>query len=121
MADDPHLVATEPRRARSAGITYQELLDTDTHAVPPVLRLESPRDVGSSDVPIERYTTHEWHRREVDRLWMRVWQFACREEHIPHSGDYIVYDIANLSFIVIRTDSGEIKAYRTRAFTAVAS
>ena len=102
---------TEPRVARSPGITYQELLDADTHPVPDVLRLESTRALGSTDIPIERYTSHDWHRAEVERLWMRVWQFACREEHIPEPGDYIVYDIANLSFVVIRTDSGEIKAY----------
>ena len=102
---------TEPRVARSPGITYQELLDADTHPVPDVLRLESTRALGSTDIPIERYTSHDWHRAEVERLWMRVWQFACREEHIPEPGDYVVYDIANLSFIVIRTDSREIKAY----------
>ena len=97
--------------ARSPGITYQELLDTDTHPVPDVLRLESPRYLGSDDIPIERYTSREWHEREVERLWKRVWQFACREEHIPDVGSYIVYDIANLSFIVIRTAPDEIKAY----------
>ena len=102
---------TESRVARSPGITYQELLDADTHPVPDVLRLESTRALGSTDIPIERYTSHDWHRAEVERLWMRVWQFACREEHIPEPGDYVVYDIANLSFIVIRTDSREIKAY----------
>ena len=31
---------------RSNGITYQELLDTDTHEVPPVLRLQSPKYLG---------------------------------------------------------------------------
>ncbi|MDP9464968.1 MAG: aromatic ring-hydroxylating dioxygenase subunit alpha [Actinomycetota bacterium] len=105
------MTATESRTARSPGITYQELLDADTHPVPDVLRLESPRYLGSSDISIERYTSHEWHRREVDRLWMRVWQFACREEHIPKPGDYVIYDIANLSFVVIRTDNGTIRAY----------
>ena len=40
-----------------------------------------------------------------------MWQFACRVEHIPEPGDYIVYEIADLSFVVIRTDTGEIKAY----------
>ena len=72
--------------ARSPGITYQELLDTDTHEVPEVLRLESPRYLGSDDISTERYTSREWHEREVERLWKRVWQFACREEHIPHVG-----------------------------------
>ena len=97
--------------ARSPGITYQELLDTDTHEVPKVLRMESPKYLGSDDISIERYTSREWHEREVERMWKRVWQFACREEHIPYVGSYIVYDIANLSFIVMRTAPDEIKAY----------
>jgi phenylpropionate dioxygenase-like ring-hydroxylating dioxygenase large terminal subunit len=97
--------------ARSPGITYQHLLDTDTHEVPKVLRLESPRYLGSEDISTERYTSREWFDREVEGLWKRVWQFACREEHIPHVGSYITYDIAHLSFIVMRTAPDEIKAY----------
>ena len=96
---------------RSRGVTYQELLDTDPYAVPDVLRLESPRYLGSEDVPKSRYTSREWHDREVERLWRRVWQFACREEQLPHVGSHVVYEIANLSFIVVRTATDQIKAY----------
>ena len=96
---------------RSPGITYQELLDTDTHAVPVQLRQESPRYLGNADISIERYISHDWHEREVERLWKRVWQFACREEQIPHTGSYVVYDIANLSFIVMRGADGVIRAF----------
>ena len=78
---------------------------------PRVLRLQSSPFLGDEDIPVERYTSRDWHRREVDRLWRRVWQFACRLEHIPEPGDYVVYEIANLSFVVIRTSTGEIKAY----------
>lgn len=100
-----------PGAARSPGITYQQLLDTDTHPVPEVLRLESPRYLGSDDVPASRYTSREWHEREIEHLWKRVWQFACREEDIPRPGDHYVYEIATLSFIVMRTDDMSIKAY----------
>jgi len=102
---------TDPSTQRSPGPTYQQLLDADTHPVPDVLRLESPRYLGSDDIPIERYTSRDWHRLEVERVWKRVWQFACREEHIPGPGDYIVYEIAELSYLVVRTADGSIKAY----------
>jgi phenylpropionate dioxygenase-like ring-hydroxylating dioxygenase large terminal subunit len=102
----------EPGTARSPGVSYQELLDTDTHKVPDVLRWESPRFLGDEDISVERFTSREWHERETKRLWSRVWQFVCREEHLPEVGSYIVYDIVNLSFVVIRTAPDRIKAYR---------
>jgi phenylpropionate dioxygenase-like ring-hydroxylating dioxygenase large terminal subunit len=98
-------------RPRSPGITYQQLLDTDTHAVPDVLRVESPRYLGSTDVSIDRYITREWHELEKAKLWSRVWQFACREEEIPVVGDYIVYTIAGASYLVVRTAADTIQAY----------
>ena len=47
----------EPGAARSPGITYQQLLDTDTHDVPAVLRIESPQYLGSEDISRDRYIT----------------------------------------------------------------
>ena len=96
---------------RSPGLTYQQLLDQDTRPVPPVLRLQSPKFLGDADVAIDRYISKDWHDREVERLWKRVWQFACREEDIPEAGDHYRYDIAGMSFLVVRTETGEIKAF----------
>lgn len=97
--------------ARSAGILYQELLDGDSKPVPPVLRLESPIESGVTRVPVERYTSLAFHDLEVERLWKRVWQMACREEEIPEVGDYTVYEIAELSFLIVRTQPHEFKAF----------
>lgn len=96
---------------RSPGLTYQDLLDLDSHEVPDVLRLQSPKDMGLNEFSVERYTTARYHELEVDRLWKKVWQFACREEDIPEPGDHYRYDIAGMSFLVVRTETGEIKAY----------
>jgi len=62
-------------------------------------------------VSTDRYLTRELHDREVERIWRRCWQFACREEQIPEVGDYVVYEIAELSFIVVRTGPEAFKAY----------
>ena len=97
--------------ARSPGLTYQDLLDRDSHEVPEVLRVQSPKFLGDADVSAARYTTKEWHDLEVERLWKRVWQMACREEDIPGPGDHIRYDIAGMSFIVLRIRAGAIRCY----------
>jgi phenylpropionate dioxygenase-like ring-hydroxylating dioxygenase large terminal subunit len=96
---------------RSPGMTYQDLLDLDTHEVPDVLRLQSPKFMGLNEFSVKRYTTQAYHQLEVAHLWKKVWQFACREEEIPEAGDHYRYDIVGMSFLVVRTETGEIKAY----------
>ena len=96
---------------RSPGPTYQGLLDQDSHEVPEVLRLQSPRDMGLNEFPKERYTSREYHEKEVERLWMKVWQMACREEEIPEAGDHMRYDIAGRSFLIVRQENRGIKCY----------
>jgi phenylpropionate dioxygenase-like ring-hydroxylating dioxygenase large terminal subunit len=105
MSDDT------PGTKRSPGISYQALLDTDTRAVPAVLRLESPKYLGSADISIDRYTTRAWHELEKQKLWSRVWQMVCREEEIPEVGDHHVYSIAGSSYLVVRTAPDTIQAY----------
>jgi nitrite reductase/ring-hydroxylating ferredoxin subunit len=91
--------------------TYQELLTTDTHPVPEVLRRTQPMELPPSEIPTSRYTSREFFELEVERLWKRVWQMACREEDIPNIGDNIVYDIVGMSFLVVRTGADEFKAF----------
>lgn len=62
-------------------------------------------------VPVDRYLTQEYHDLEVERIWKKCWQFTCREEQIPNVGDYFLYEVAELSFIVVRTAAQEFKAY----------
>jgi nitrite reductase/ring-hydroxylating ferredoxin subunit len=92
-------------------LTYQRLLDSDSHPVPEVLRREHPLELPPSEVPVERYTSPAFFDLEVNRLWKRVWQMACREEDIAEVGDNIVYDIAGMSFLMVRTAPDRIKAF----------
>ena len=102
----------KPGEARCPGVSVQDLLDDDSRTVPGYLRMQSYEFLGDQDIPFERYTTKEYFEKEVENLWSRTWQWACREEHIPEPGDYYVYDIGPYSVIVMRTESGAINAYR---------
>ncbi len=97
--------------ARRPEPSVQSIFDTDSIAPPAVLREESPpRGQSSDDVSRERYFSREWHDREVENVWRKTWQFACRIEEIPNVGDQIVYDIVNDSLVVVRTIDG-VKAF----------
>ena len=96
--------------ASSTGAKVQEVLDLERRDVPEFLRWESASDMGVEGIPIERYLTREFHDLEIEKVWRKVWQMACREEDIPAPGDHIVYEIGPDSFIVVRADDGTIKA-----------
>ena len=68
----------------------------------PVVRLDY--------VPASDYTP-EFHQLEMERVWPKTWQAACREEEIPNPGDYVNYEIGDESILVVRSESGGINAF----------
>jgi len=62
-------------------------------------------------IPAERYYSEDFHKAEVENLWPRVWQMACRLEQIPNVGDWVEYSNVGKSVIVVRTRDG-IKAFQ---------
>ena len=98
--------------ARRPGPSVQDVFESDTNPAPDLMRVESPASGQSSDdISIERYFSKEWHDREVEKIWRKTWQLACRLEEIPNVGDHVVYEIVHDSLIVVRTAPDEIKAY----------
>ncbi len=66
---------------------------------------------GFTRVPVERYVSRDFHALEVQKVWKRAWQMACREEELPEVGDSIVYDVAGLSFLLLRSEPGRIQGF----------
>lgn len=96
-------------RAKRTMLWY-DLVREDERPLTDSLRDKHVYEPASTRVPISRYLSREYHEREREQLWRRVWQMACREEHIPEVGSYVRYDIAGDSYLVVRTRDG-IKAY----------
>jgi nitrite reductase/ring-hydroxylating ferredoxin subunit len=98
--------------ASSPSPSAQEILRARNETVPPPLDQETFEPAAEiEDIDFSRYTSPEFFQSEMDKIWCKVWQWACREEHIPETGDYIVYDIGPYSIIVVRTEEDKIKAY----------
>jgi nitrite reductase/ring-hydroxylating ferredoxin subunit len=106
--------AAPPKKgeARCPGApSTQEIIALDKVPAPDWVRSESYQFLGDEDIPTDRYIDPAFAKKELDTLWRKTWQFACREEHIPEVGDYYVYDLGPYSFIVTRVADNEIRAY----------
>ena len=57
------------------------------------------------------YHSNELFELEKEHVWRQVWQMACREEHVPVVGDTYVYDICDMSFVIVRSDENTIRAF----------
>jgi phenylpropionate dioxygenase-like ring-hydroxylating dioxygenase large terminal subunit len=97
--------------ARCPAPSVQEIIKGDALKAPPVLTHEHYEYMGSEDVGYARYYSPEFFEREIEKIWKKTWQWVCREEHIPEAGDYYVYEVAHLSFLIVRTETGAIKAF----------
>ncbi|RVQ66536.1 aromatic ring-hydroxylating dioxygenase subunit alpha [Croceicoccus ponticola] len=108
MADiDPSATFGEDR---SEGISWNDLMALDSRPVPDILTEEAYEFRGSDPIPAFRYTSEDFARLERERMWPYVWQFVAREEEMNEPGDYVVYENAGRSYLIVRQDDGSIRA-----------
>lgn len=101
----------KPGEARCPAQSVQDILDSDGDNPPAHLREESYRFLGDEDLTVDRYISRDYARLEMERMWTKVWQMACREEEMPEVGDHVVYDIGDYSILVVRVGEDDIRAY----------
>ncbi len=100
-----------PGEAREIGPSLKDQLLADPVPPPAPLLEQSYTFRGDEDIPYTVYTSEAYARAEERSMWSTVWQWACHVDHLPEPGRYFVYDVGPLSAIVLRTESGAIKAY----------
>lgn len=104
-------IQSAPGSARCPGPSTREVIASDNDHPPAHLTQETYQFLGDADIDFSRYTSQEFFNAERENMWLKTWQWACREEEIPEPGDYLVYDICEHSVLIVRTDDGAIKAY----------
>jgi nitrite reductase/ring-hydroxylating ferredoxin subunit len=92
--------------------TFRSLAKLDSRQVESCLLEESLPDLGHVPIPPNRYTSYEYHRREVEEIWLKSWQVVCREDEISGIGDHFIYNVAGLSYIIVRTAENNFKAFK---------
>jgi phenylpropionate dioxygenase-like ring-hydroxylating dioxygenase large terminal subunit len=87
------------------------LLKSDTHDIGFGLRATGNYIPKTKRVPFDRYFDPAFAALERERLWKKVWQFACREEDIPKVGDRVPYTVGDLSFVIVRDGPATFRAF----------
>lgn len=54
------------------------------------------------------YKDESIYQRDVDRIFMRSWLYAGHTSEIPDKGDYFLFNLADESVIVVRSEADEI-------------
>lgn len=78
-----------------------------------------PRHYQKVSLPIEEceslppwcFTSPAFYESEVERVFMRAWNFVGREDELPAPGDYLTLEIAGEPIIVMRDDEGKLGAF----------
>ena len=106
-------MGTQATDVRTMDEAFKQLLEADTYPenVSDALRRNNPMLPGPTLVPVARYIDHHYHELEKEKLWKKVWQMACHEDDLPNVGDVVPYDIADMSFVIVKTAEDEYKAF----------
>jgi len=62
-------------------------------------------------LPKGRYTTDAYAAAELERLWPRVWQIACRVEEVAEPGAFVEYTVGDETIAIVRTRAGALSAF----------
>jgi choline monooxygenase len=62
-------------------------------------------------LPPVAYTSAEFYEREVERIFMKEWNFIGRADYIPNPGDYFTLEFVGVPLIVVRGEDGVIRAF----------
>ena len=67
---------------------------------------------GAVSIPTYRYTSAEFARLEIERMWPRTWQLACTLDHVATAGDWYEYRVGHYSVLIVRGDDGGLRAFQ---------
>jgi choline monooxygenase len=61
-------------------------------------------------LPPACYSSEAFFRREVERIFMKAWNFIGRADRIPNPGDYFTLEFVGVPVIVVRDKDGAVRA-----------
>jgi phenylpropionate dioxygenase-like ring-hydroxylating dioxygenase large terminal subunit len=86
-------------------------LQHDKVQPPAFMSIDQSVYLGSESIDASRYYDSAFFKLEMEKMWPNVWQFAARDEEMPDLGDYVTYENAGRSYLLVRQEDGNVKAF----------
>jgi Rieske 2Fe-2S family protein len=81
-------------------------MDTDV-----VVKPRQAMPEGARTLPAPYYTDETYFRREMERLFGRMWVYAGRTEEIQKPGQFVLREVLGESIIITSNSSGQVNAF----------
>ncbi|MEM7124231.1 MAG: aromatic ring-hydroxylating dioxygenase subunit alpha [Pseudomonadota bacterium] len=62
-------------------------------------------------LPPDCYTSEAFYRREVETIFLKVWNFIGREDRVPNPGDYAAFEFVGVPVVIVRDRDGSVRAF----------
>jgi phenylpropionate dioxygenase-like ring-hydroxylating dioxygenase large terminal subunit len=62
-------------------------------------------------LPPQCYASEEFFRREVENIFLKVWNLVGREDYVKEPGDFITIELVGVPVIIVRGRDGVIRAF----------
>ena len=62
-------------------------------------------------LPPAAYSSEAFYAREVERIFMKEWNFMGRADQIPKPGDYFTVDFVGVPLLIVRDAQGDLRAF----------
>ena len=113
MATTEQAAAKTVSGVRTMDDAFADMLAADSNPefITDALKRNSPLPPGPSLIPVDRYISREYHELEKAHLWSKTWQMAAHLDDFPNVGDVVPYDIADRSYLIVRTGEDDFRAY----------
>ncbi len=62
-------------------------------------------------LPPDCYISEEFFKREVETIFMKVWNFIGREDRVPNPGDYAAFEFVGVPIVLVRGRDRKVRAF----------
>jgi len=62
-------------------------------------------------LPPDCYTSESFFKREVETIFLKVWNFIGREDRVPNPGDYDAFEFVGIPVVLVRGRDKKVRAF----------